>query len=204
MRKLFFRLSWDKEFRRKFLIIAGSSMCALLVIVGLYPICSSISFNIDQNRSDSEEASNDNDSDNYGENYSLRFEERKRNQDNTNKTEDNKPRAENKSDTQSVSTSENRSIGSEEHTENKESGQVEHVHNWYTVVDRAAWTESVRVLAGTNYRCNNCGYTTSSAGAISSHCSNFAHSFSSFPVYETREVQHEAITHEECSCGARR
>ena len=62
----------------------------------------------------------------------------------------------------------------------------------------------MRVLTGTNYRCNNCGYATSSAGAISSHCSNFAHSFSSFPVYETREVQHEAITHEECSCGARR
>ena len=195
MRQFLYRLSWDKEFKRKTLIISASC----LGIAALLCLCIPIGVTAYVNYANSDKTETFDEEVKEGNKYNLIFNDKESQKDDKenqlqNKPNENKTQDSNNNNTESKSQEEEHEIPVPSY---------EHVHSWYKVVDSPAWSEVVQQIVGTQYRCNVCGFMSTSADAMNSHCSRLSHSFSSVPIYESRTIEHSEIFHYQCACGAR-
>ena len=62
----------------------------------------------------------------------------------------------------------------------------------------------MQIQVGTRYICRSCGFVTTDEGAANAHTRQTGHGFRTEGIFEPKVIHHSAITHQECSCGARR
>lgn len=193
MRQFLYRLSWDKEYKRRTIIISLSCISFVAICIACVPLGISI-YNSSQ--------SNNNDIDNEcvednGTIYDLKFKDRE-------------DTIENKEDNKSIIPNENKDANTDSQTsvskesqEQKHEQPIEHVHSWHLVIDSQPWDETVYIQTGTRYICRNCGYACDNSSLANVHSSATGHGFRTEPIIEQRIIHHPQTSHLECSCGAR-
>lgn len=193
MRQFFYRLSWDKDFKRKFIIISCSclsfvALCCFFVPVG-------VQLFYDSNNEVVIEEENKNE----GIKYDILFKdntfENQEQSKNVN-TDQDKPNQANRTS--------NEGSSPPPYNPGGENIPIQHTHSWYVVIDSYPWDETVYIQTGTKYICRNCGYVCYDIDSANSHALSFGHGYRTEAIIEIRTIHHDGTSHEECSCGARR
>lgn len=194
MRQLLYRLSWDKEYKRKFLIISFSSLSFVVLCLIFVPFGVQMYSNIQRdnvvNTDEVEE----------GAKYDISF------KDDAFQNEEN---SENDNSYQNKTSNNLDTNQSQEHHPspyNPGSGDVpiSHTHSWHVVIDSYPWDEVVYIQTGTKYICRNCGFVCYDLNTAESHSSLYGHGYKTEAIMETRTIHHDGTSHEECCCGARK
>lgn len=192
MRQLLYRLSWDRDFKRKFIVISCSclgavALCSVFVPVGINLLTSNNNETVIEEYTDE------------GTKYDILF--RDNSFDNQEQSESINTNQENPNQTNETN---NEGYSPAPYNPGGGDAPIQHTHSWYVVIDSYPWDETVYIQTGTKYICRNCGYVCYDLNTANNHASNYGHGYKTEAIMETRTIHHDGTSHEECSCGARR
>lgn len=195
MKQFFYRMSWDKDFKKNFFkyFFIGSFCVVVLSGIGIFAYG-----NLVHNDEDVYDHVKIQEADEEHETYNIAFDGKHE----ENKDESNKEKSDNNTNSPKTesNTQENNNFSSSDSGNNN----PQHTHSWHVVWDQQPYDEISYIQVGTKYICNQCGYSCTDGGTANMHTRATGHSFRTEPIMGQRKIHHDGRCHEECSCGARR